>query len=90
MSSDHAYACTRVVVLTTPWSMTFCAISSQSMNLMAPFGHCSAQRPHEMHFVDTPVSLSTRGMFHGHAWLHMPQPMHFFVSTVRAPDSSSA
>ena len=28
MSSDHAYACTRVVVLTTPWSMTFCAISS--------------------------------------------------------------
>ena len=49
------------------------------MNLMAPFGHCSAQRPHEMHFVDTPVSLSTRGMFHGHAWLHMPQPMHFFV-----------
>ena len=43
-----------------------------------------------MHFVETPVSLSTRGMFHGHACEHMPQPMHFSASTVRAPDSSSA
>ena len=70
--------------------MTFCAISSQSMNLMAPFGHCSAQRPHEMYFVDTPVSESTTGMFHGHAWLHMPQPMQRSASTLRAPDFSSA
>ena len=73
-----------------PSSMIFCAISCQSMNWMAPLGHCSAQRPQEMHFVDTPVSVSTRGMFQGHAWLHMPQPMHFLVSTVRAPVFSSA
>ena len=42
-----------------------------------------------MHFVDTPVSLSTRGMFHGHAWLHMPQPMHFSSSMDMRPVSAS-
>lgn len=43
-----------VAVETTPSSMAFWAISSQSMNLMAPLGHCSAQRPQEMHLVDVP------------------------------------
>ena len=43
-------------VETSPLSMHSCAISIQSMNWMAPFGHCSAQRPHDTHFVETPVS----------------------------------
>ena len=70
--------------------MTFCAMSSQSMNLMAPFGHCSAQRPQLTHLVDTRLSESTRGMFHGQAEAHMPQPMQRSASTMRAPLSSLA
>ena len=33
------------------------------------------------------LSMSMRGMFHGHA-CDMPQPMHMSLSTMRAPFSS--
>lgn len=79
---------TSVTVRTTPMSMHFWAMSCQSMNWMAPLGHCSAQRPQLMHFVEVRLSVSMRGMFHGHACEHMPQPMHMSLSTMRAPFSS--
>ena len=77
------YAVTAVVV-TMPSSMAFCAISFQSTNWMAPLGHCSAQRPQAMHFVDTPV-WCRRGHVPGASLADMPQPMHVLVSTTRAP-----
>ena len=79
---------TSVTVRTIPMSMHFWAMSCQSMNWMAPLGHCSAQRPQLMHFVEVRLSVSMRGMFHGQACAHMPQPMQRSLSTMRAPFSS--
>ncbi len=70
---------TSVTVRTTPMSMHFWAMSCQSMNWMAPLGHCSAQRPQLMHFVEVRLSMSMRGMFHGHACEHATADAHVAV-----------